>query len=404
MPSRTLPTFTRAEVEAHNSKKSCYVTIGKNVYDVTDFAQDHPGGADLVFDYAGKDIESILRDPTSHPHSEAAYEVLDDSLVGFVISQKSINGTANKPNGKANGHVNGNANGNGNGAAKTQEHEDEPKMNENGELWDGERWVHPRTGMASEEDLSKETDYTNDYKKHKFLDLSRPLFPQIWYGGFSKEFYLDQVHRPRHYKGGESAPLFGNFLEPLSKTPWWVVPVAWLPPVAYGTYLAREGMDSTFQEVCYWGLGFFLWSLIEYILHRFLFHLDKWLPDNRVGITMHFLLHGIHHYLPMDKYRLVMPPTLFVVLATPFYKLAHWVFSYSWHAATAVYCGGIFGYICYDLTHYFLHHQNLPLWYKELKKYHLQHHFLDYELGFGVTSRFWDSIFGTELPPIVKTQ
>lgn len=81
------------------------------------------------------------------------------------------------------------------------------------------------------------------------------------------------------------------------------------------------------------------------------------LPDNRVGITLHFLLHGIHHYLPMDKYRLVMPPTLFVVLAAPFWQLAHTIFFYDWYAAVAVYCGGVFGYICYDLTHYFLHHR-----------------------------------------------
>lgn len=125
----------------------------------------------------------------------------------------------------------------------------------------------------------------------------------------------------------------------------------------------------------------------------------RYLPDNRVGITLHFLLHGIHHYLPMDKLRLVMPPTLFVVLATPFYRLAHVLFAYNWYAATAVFCGGIFGYICYDLTHYFLHHRTLPSYYRELKKYHLQHHFADYENGFGVTSRFWDKVFGTELAP-----
>lgn len=129
----------------------------------------------------------------------------------------------------------------------------------------------------------------------------------------------------------------------------------------------------------------------------------SFLPNNRFAITLHFLLHGIHHYLPMDRYRLVMPPTLFVILAYPFYHLAHFVFSYNWYAAVAVYCGGIFGYILYDLTHYFLHHQNLPLWYKGLKKYHLEHHFLDYENGFGVTTRFWDQVFGTELaPPVVK--
>lgn len=37
------------------------------------------------------------------------------------------------------------------------------------------------------------------------------------------------------------------------------------------------------------------------------------------------------------------------------------------------------------------------MYYKELKKYHLQHHYADFENGFGVTSRFWDRVFGTEL-------
>ncbi|KAL9945076.1 fatty acid alpha-hydroxylase [Verticillium nonalfalfae] len=376
MPARILPTFTRAEVEAHNTEGSCYVTIGDKVYDITDFVQDHPGGPEFVLEYAGKDVEEILKDEVSHTHSDSAYEILDESLVGFVVNEKSVNGSATKTNGVATGSE---------------------ARDSNGE------WVHPRTGMSREEDLSKDTDYNSDFKTHKFLDLSRPLFPQIWFGGFDKDFYLDQVHRPRHYKGGASAPLFGNFLEPLSKTPWWVIPTIWLPPVIYGTILSREGLSSPLDVAMHFIGGFFLWSLLEYVLHRFLFHLDDYLPNNRVGITAHFLLHGIHHYLPMDKYRLVMPPTLFVVLATPFWKLARIVFAYNWYAGAAVYCGGIFGYICYDLTHYFLHHQNLPLWYKDLKKYHLQHHFLDYELGFGVTSKFWDRVFGTELVPVVKT-
>jgi 4-hydroxysphinganine ceramide fatty acyl 2-hydroxylase len=40
---------------------------------------------------------------------------------------------------------------------------------------------------------------------------------------------------------------------------------------------------------------------------------------------------------------------------------------------------------------------SLPSYYQELKKYHLQHHFKDYQKGFGVTSKFWDKVFGTEL-------
>jgi 4-hydroxysphinganine ceramide fatty acyl 2-hydroxylase len=271
------------------------------------------------------------------------------------------------------------------------------------------RAVYESTGMATEEDLSVETDITQDYQKHKFLDLNKPLLMQLWTSGFSKKFYLEQIHRPRHYRGGESAPLFGNFLEPLSKTAWYVVPIIWLPCIAYGTTVGLSGMSSVSAAAGYWVFGLFFWTLIEYVMHRFLFHIDTLLPDNRVGITLHFLLHGIHHYLPMDKYRLVMPPTLFVLLAAPFWKFAHAVIFYDWYAAVLAYCGGVFGYVCYDMTHYFLHHRNLPSYYKQLKKYHLQHHFADFDNGFGVTSRFWDVVFGTELETpaptkIVKTQ
>jgi 4-hydroxysphinganine ceramide fatty acyl 2-hydroxylase len=250
MPGRTLPTFTRAEVESHNTEKSVYVTIQTKVYDVTDFLDDHPGGGDLIMEYAGKDVEEILKDGDSHPHSEAAYEVLDESLVGFVVPEKAVgateatNGSAEKVNGVT--------------ASATE----------------ASSTVHPRTGMSCEEDLSKDTDASSDYKKHKFLDLNKPLFPQIWFGGFSKEFYLDQVHRPRHYKGGKSAPLFGNFLEPLSLTPWWVVPSIWVPAVMYGTTIAAQGL-SVPATAGYWVFGLCFWTLIEYAMHRFLFHIDE---------------------------------------------------------------------------------------------------------------------------------
>ncbi|KAL2006791.1 hypothetical protein VTN00DRAFT_9459 [Thermoascus crustaceus] len=381
MPGKILPTFTQADIESHNTAKSCYVTLGSKVYDVTSFIDDHPGGGDLILEYAGHDVTEIMRDVVSHEHTEAAYEILEEYHIGFIASEPASKSTAN-------------------GEAKETAAKDDSSA--------PSRPVYASTGMSREEDLSVETDPVADYRAHKFLDLSKPLFPQIWYGGFSKEFYLQQVHRPRHYKGGESAPLFGNFLEPLSKTAWYVVPIIWLPLVAYGTAIASSGFTNPLEPAAYWIFGLCIWTLVEYGLHRFLFHVDKYLPDNRVGITLHFLLHGIHHYLPMDKYRLVMPPALFLILATPFYKLAHTVFFYNWYAAVMVYCGGIFGYVCYDMTHYFLHHRNLPFYYKQLKKYHLQHHFADFDNGFGVTSRFWDRVFGTELqtppPKDVKVQ
>lgn len=346
----------------------------------------------MILEYGGKDVKDIMDDELSHSHSESAWEILDEHLVGFVANDKvmKVVKESNAPD---------------NIVPMPPNAEGMQELRDSGAVSDKrEEPVYATTGMSNADDLSRETDVSSDYQKHKFLDLNRPLFMQVWNGGFSKKFYLEQVHRPRHYKGGESAPLFGNFLEPLTKTPWWVVPTVWLPPVAYGTFLASQNLPSA-QVVPYWILGLCIWTLVEYGLHRCLFHLDDYLPDNHVALTAHFLLHGIHHYLPMDRLRLVMPPTLFVVLATPFWKLAHTVFAYNWYAAVAVFCGGIFGYICYDLTHYFLHHRNLPSYYRELKRYHLQHHFADYENGFGVTSRFWDRIFKTELPPpkVLKT-
>lgn len=353
-----------SEIASHNTSKSCYVTLGSNVYDVTSFLGEHPGGGDLILEYGGKDVEQIMNDEISHVHSEVAVEVLDGLLCGSKADESSLKeaipnipADTSQPTSK--------------GVVKPQ----------NGApLENGVSLISPRTGMSSAADLSVPTDATQDYKAHKFLDLDKPLLMQVWHGGFSKDFYLEQVHRPRHYSGDGSAPLFGNFLEPLSKTAWYVVPVVWLPPVAYGSYLAYLGLPSFLQLVLYWFTGLGLWTLVEYGLHRGLFHVDKsvknfsrklrgkeyvltllcpprYLPDNRVGITVHFLLHGIHHYLPMDKLRLVMPPTLFVALATPFYKLAHTIFYWDWNVATAVFCGGIFGYICYDLTHFFLHHK-----------------------------------------------
>jgi len=385
MPARTLPNLLRDEVQSHNTKKSCYVTIGSRVYDVTSFVDDHPGGGDLILEYAGKDVEEIMKDEISHAHSEAAYEILDECLVGFVATEPIMK------------------------AVTDSTHPDQivplpPTKEGNAELEsDGvheglpSRPLYAATGLSSAEDLSKPTDASSDYRTHKFLDLNKPLFPQMWNSTFSKDFYLEQVHRPRHYMGGASAPLFGNFLEPLSKTAWYVVPLVWLPPVLYGSWLGITNLPTPYNGAAYWFLGLFLWTLVEYILHRFLFHLDDYLPDHPIALTLHFLLHGIHHYLPMDRYRLVMPPTLFLVLATPFYRLAHFVFAYNYYAAITVFSGGIFGYICYDLSHYFLHHKSLPSYYRELKKYHLAHHYQNYELGFGVTSKFWDRIFGTEL-------
>ena len=261
MATKTIPTLTTADVESHNTPTSCYVTLGTKVYDITPFIEDHPGGGDLILEYAGKDVKSIMEDEVSHTHSEAAYEILDDHFVGYVATEPVVNAATHSAHPDQIVPLPAT----GAGARDLKAH-----AAANGQ----EEVVYAATGMSSAADLSKETDTQADYKAHKFLDLDKPLLAQVWYGGFSKDFYLEQVHRPRHYKGGQSAPLFGNFLEPLSKTPWWVVPSVWLPPVVYGTVIAGLGLGSVWQTAAYWLLGLGIWTLVEYGMHRCLFHVD----------------------------------------------------------------------------------------------------------------------------------
>jgi len=67
-------------------------------------------------------------------------------------------------------------------------------------------------------------------------------------------------------------------------------------------------------------LGVVIWTLLEYTLHRFLFHVDEWLPDHPAFLTLHFLLHGVHHYLPMDRYVPLLGPSRATL--TPSFQLA----------------------------------------------------------------------------------
>lgn len=60
--------------------------------------------------------------------------------------------------------------------------------------------------------------------------------------------------------------------------------------------------------------------------------------------------------------------------------------------------GLIFCVIAYDCLHYFFHFGWEPTWpiLVKLKKNHLKHHYKNTNKGFGVTSTFWDKIFGTQ--------
>jgi sterol desaturase/sphingolipid hydroxylase (fatty acid hydroxylase superfamily) len=137
--------------------------------------------------------------------------------------------------------------------------------------------------------------------------------------------------------------------------------------------------------------GIFFWTLTEYILHRFVFHFH---PSSAWGQRLHFLAHGVHHDYPNDSTRLVMPPSVSIPLAVLFYGLFSLLIPGGF--LPAYFAGFLFGYVCYDTIHYATHHApmkgRLGHW---LKQHHLRHHYVDDQNGFGVSTPFWDHVFGT---------
>ncbi|KEH37077.1 fatty acid 2-hydroxylase-like protein [Medicago truncatula] len=219
------------------------------------------------------------------------------------------------------------------------------------------------------------------------VDLDKPLVFQVGHLG---EAYEEWVHQPIVSKEG---PRFfqNEVLESLTLTVWWAIPVIWLPVVCWFVYNSIQMGLSCPHIALMVVLGIFVWTLLEYTLHRFLFHIKT---KTYWGNTIHYLLHGCHHKHPMDGLRLVFPPTATAILLFPFWNA---VKLFSTPSTTpALFGGGLLGYVIYDCTHYYLHHGQPKTEHpRNLKKYHLNHHFRIQDKGFGITSSLWDKVFGT---------
>ncbi|KAG8159591.1 hypothetical protein KVR01_010228 [Diaporthe batatas] len=65
--------FSTDDVAAHNTPDSLWIIIEQNVYDVTEFQKDHPGGKKILQKFAGKDVSKQFR----KFHTEASSILLD---------------------------------------------------------------------------------------------------------------------------------------------------------------------------------------------------------------------------------------------------------------------------------------------------------------------------------------
>lgn len=191
----------------------------------------------------------------------------------------------------------------------------------------------------------------------------------------------------------QSPPMFERELvDRFSRVHWSVVPLLFVPgalgALGYGIYLGTGPAQALGLVLA----GALVWTLTEYWLHRTLFH---WQPRGRFGERMHFILHGVHHQWPRDRYRLVMPPAVSIALYVLFLSGFRVLMG---NAAYAFHAGFVGGYIFYDLMHYYMHHGHPKVaWIKRLRRHHMVHHSpnLASHAKFGVSCTLWDHVFRT---------
>jgi len=198
---------------------------------------------------------------------------------------------------------------------------------------------------------------------------------------------------PKNYisNDSKSTRMFkSSFMESLSKVHFTVPLFIYVPAIAFFIYRSFFVLNNTAGWFFIYLLaGIFIWTITEYLLHRYIFH---FVPKSKWGLRLHFIFHGVHHDFPRDAKRLVMPPSASLPLALLFYFLFLWLLPA--RMMDAFFAGFLIGYLLYDMVHYAIHHGNFKSrLMKSIKQHHMLHHYSDSTKGYGVSSSIWDIFF-----------
>ena len=163
---------------------------------------------------------------------------------------------------------------------------------------------------------------------------------------------------------------------------------------SFSIWMLYTGIIDKGGEVVYlvslFFVGLLFFSLFEYMIHRFAFHMED---DDGIKTWIKYHFHGVHHEFPKDMGRLAMPPLVSATLAT----ILYFVFT----STMGVYAYGFLpgfltGYATYLWIHFAVHVYRPPNnFLKSLWVLHGIHHYKDDHVAYGVSSHFWDILFGT---------
>ncbi|XP_012223645.2 cytochrome b5 isoform X2 [Linepithema humile] len=87
-----LRTINLEEVAWHDTPDDCWLAIHDYVYDCTEFLKNHPGGQDVLLEYAGRDATLAF---IGTGHSAVARTILDRYQIGELPPKERIFRTPN---------------------------------------------------------------------------------------------------------------------------------------------------------------------------------------------------------------------------------------------------------------------------------------------------------------------
>jgi sterol desaturase/sphingolipid hydroxylase (fatty acid hydroxylase superfamily) len=135
-------------------------------------------------------------------------------------------------------------------------------------------------------------------------------------------------------------------------------------------------------------MGVVFWTFLEYVVHRFLGHQSR--GKNPVKNE-----HGRHHaevdyFAPFSKKILL---AIFVLVAS---TIIIGLFAQNWQIGFSFSFGLATMYMLYEITHRRFHVAEPLIRYGlRMRKSHFYHHFMNPKKNHGVTTAFWDRVFGT---------
>jgi len=140
-----------------------------------------------------------------------------------------------------------------------------------------------------------------------------------------------------------------------------------------------------------------VYSFIEYLMHRYLYH---WEPRNRILRIVTADVgrrHMRHHREPEKMHGAINDRQAPIIVLAGFLAagaalLVPWPFAFGLMAVAA----GAGNYVLQELVHFGTHH--LPMRHPvlaALKRHHMLHHYRDWDMNYGLFWPFWDVILGT---------